>query len=164
MSNKLFKNDKNYILKSVQNDTKDELLLHLLELSIKKYEFHSNPLGLVDSSFKKLKKYNNDVISKLNFFYRKISAIYRYNHGEVQLSFLWDGSSHTEFYRRRWVNFFKQEILNMTEKKVFLKTLLSLTILRDSDLNQLQYNLSTFIRKKFKIQVFKKKGVVLHTQ
>ena len=52
----------------------------------------------------------------------------------------------------------------MTEKKVFLKTLISLTILKDSDLNHLQYNVSAFIRKKFKIQVFKKKGVVLHTQ
>ena len=164
MSNKQFKNDKNYILKSVQNETKEELLLYLLKISIKKYEYRSNPLGLVDTSFKKLKKYNIDVISKLNFFYKKLSTIYRYNYGEVQLSFLWDGSSHKEFYKRRWINFFKEEILNMTEKKVFLKTLLSLTILRDNDLNQLQYNLSAFIRKKFKIQVFKKKGVVLHSQ
>ena len=31
MSTKLFKNDKNYILKSVQNDTKKELLKYLIE-------------------------------------------------------------------------------------------------------------------------------------
>ena len=61
MSNKLFKNDKNYILKSVQNETKEELLLYLLEISIKKYEYQSNPLGLVDTSFEKLKKYNINV-------------------------------------------------------------------------------------------------------
>ena len=54
MSTKLFKNDKNYILKSVQNDTKKELLKYLVELSIHKYEVKSNPLGLVDDSIKKL--------------------------------------------------------------------------------------------------------------
>ena len=47
MSTKLFKNDKNYILKSVQNDTKKELLKYLIEISIHKYEVKSNPLGLV---------------------------------------------------------------------------------------------------------------------
>ena len=56
MSTKLFKNDKNYILKSVQNDTKKELLKYLIEISIHKYEVKSNPLGLVDDSIKKLNK------------------------------------------------------------------------------------------------------------
>ena len=99
-----------------------------------------------------------------NFFYKKISAIYRYNYGEVQLSFLWDGSSHNEFYKKRWIDFFKKEVLIMIEKNVFLKTLLSLTILQNDNLSLHQYNLSSFIRKKFKMQVFKKKGVVLHSQ
>ena len=72
MSTKLFKNDKNYILKSVQNDTKKELLKYLIEISIHKYQVKSNPLGLVDDSIKKLNNYNNRVISRLNFFYKKI--------------------------------------------------------------------------------------------
>ena len=164
MSTKLFKNDKNYILKSVQNDTKKELLKYLIEISIHKYEVKSNPLGLVDDSIKKLNNYNSRVISRLNFFYKKISVIYRYNYGEVQLSFLWDGSSHNEFYKKRWIDFFKKEVLIMIEKNVFLKTLLSLTILQNDNLSLHQYNLSSFIRKKFKMQVFKKKGVVLHSQ
>ena len=108
MSTKLFKNDNNYILKSVQNDTKKELLKYLIEISIRKYEINSNPLGLVDDSIKKLNNYNSRVISRLNFFYKKISAIYRYNYGEVQLSFLWDGSTHHEFYKKRWIHFFKK--------------------------------------------------------
>ena len=66
MSTKLFKNDKNYILKSVQNDTKKELLIYLIEISIHKYEVKSNPLGLVDDSIKKLNNYNSRVIS-MNF-------------------------------------------------------------------------------------------------
>ena len=52
----------------------------------------------------------------------------------------------------------------MIEKNVFLKTLLSLTILQNDNYSLHQYNLSSFIRKKFKMQVFKKKGVVLHSQ
>ena len=52
----------------------------------------------------------------------------------------------------------------MVEKNVFLKTLLSLTILKNENLSLHQYNLSSYIRKKFKMQVFKKKGVVLHSQ
>ena len=45
------------ILKSVQNDTKKELLKYLIEISISKYEINSNPLGLVDDSIKKLNNF-----------------------------------------------------------------------------------------------------------
>ena len=108
------------------------------------------------SQSKKLNNYNSRVISRLNFFYKKISAIYRYNYGEVQLSFLWDGSSHNEFYKKRWIDFFKKEVLIMIEKNVFLKTLLSLTILQNDNLSLHQYNLSSFIRKKFKTLISNK--------
>ena len=164
MSDKLFKNDKNYILKSVQNDTKKELLNYLFRKSLEKYELKSNSLGLVDKSFRKFYCYNNEIENRLSFFYRKISTIYRYNYGEVQLRFLWDGSSHNEFYKDQWKKFFKNEISFMIEKNIFLKTLLSLIKLKSDNINLLQYNLSAFIRKKFNMQVFKKKGVVLHSQ
>ena len=164
MSDKLFKNDKNYILKSVQNDTKKELLNYLFRKSLEKYELKSNSLGLVDKSFRKFYCYNNEIENRLSFFYRKISTIYRYNYGEVQLSFLWDGSSHNDFYKNQWTKFFKNEVTFMIEKNTFLKTVLSLTKLKSDNINLLQYNLSAFIRKKFNMQVFKKKGLVLHSQ
>ena len=165
MSTKLFKNDKNYILKSVQNDTKKELLMYLIEISIHKYEVKSNPLGLVDDSIKKLNNYNSRVISRLNFFYKKISAIYRYNYGEVQLSFLWDGSSHEEYYKNEWKEFFNKETNKMIKDISFLKYILSIIVLNFSKktISEYQYKLSTYIRKKFNIQVFKRKGVVLHS-
>ena len=109
MSIKLFKQDKNYILKKAQSETKNHLLKNLIKKSIIKYELESNPLGLIDSTSVSLKKYEINHESKLNFFYKKISTIYRYNYGEVQLSFLWDGSSHNEFYKNRWIRFFKKE-------------------------------------------------------
>ena len=89
----------------------------------------SNPLGLIDSTSISLKKYKIYDESKLNFFYKKISTIYRYNYGEVQLSFLWDGSSHNEFYKIRWINFFKKETKKMIENHSFLIHILSITTL-----------------------------------
>ena len=163
MSIKLFKQDKNYILKKVQRKTKNQLLKNLIKKSIIKYELESNPLGLIDSTSVSLKKYEINHESKLNFFYKKISTIYRYNYGEVQLSFLWDGSSHNEFYKNRWIRFFKKETEKMIQNNSFLKHILSITVFGDEMINisENQYKLSTYIRKEFKIQVFKKKGVVI---
>jgi len=102
----------------------------------------------------------------LNFFYNKLSTIYRYNHGEVQLSFLWDGTSHEEYYRNRWKSFFKRETNRMSQNLSFLKSVLYLTIFSNNvdEKAEIQYRVSTFLRKDFNIQVFKRKGVVLHTK
>ncbi len=161
MSSKLFKNDKNYILKIAQKETKTQLISYLINEAIKKYELKSNPLGLIYKPYLKSEKLNVTELMKLNFFYRKISTIYRYNYGEVQLSFLWDGSSHNEFYKRKWISFFKKETSAMINNDTFIKSLLMLT--KNKNINKLQYKISTFIRKKFNIQVYKKKGVVLHS-
>lgn len=160
MSSKLFKNDKNYILKIAQKETKTQLISYLINEAIKKYELKSNPLGLIYKPYLKSEKLNVTELMKLNFFYRKISTIYRYNYGEVQLSFLWDGSSHNEFYKRKWISFFKKETSAMINNDTFIKSLLMLT--KNRDINKLQYKISTFVRKKFNIQVYKKKGIVLH--
>ena len=50
MSDKLFKNDKNYILKKVQSNTKKTLINYLILKSIEKYELLTNPLGLNDNT------------------------------------------------------------------------------------------------------------------
>ena len=110
MSDKLFINDKNYILKKVQSQTKNSLLQLLISNSIKKFEKSTNSLGLIDETSRIIQKFKIKSYKELNFFYKKISTIYRYNHGEVQLSFLWDGSSHEEFYKNRWIDFFNEEM------------------------------------------------------
>ena len=50
MSDKLFINDKNYILKKVQSQTKNSLLQLLISNSIKKFEKSTNSLGLIDET------------------------------------------------------------------------------------------------------------------
>ena len=165
MADKLFKNDKNHILKKVQTECKNEFLKNFIIECISVYENKSNSLNLNDSissifKNKKILDYNN-----LNFFYKKLSAIYRYNHGEVQLSFLWDGSSHEEYYKNEWKEFFNKETNKMIKDISFLKYILSIIVLDFSKktISEYQYKLSTYIRKKFNIQVFKRKGVVLHS-
>ena len=108
---KQFKNDKNYILKKIQLETKEKLLKKLIKTSTILYNKKSNPLGLIDKTTDKLKKTKEINYKSLNFFYNKLSTIYRYNHGEVQLSFLWDGTSHEEYYRNRWKSFFKEKLI-----------------------------------------------------
>ena len=163
MSSMQFRNDKNYILKKVQSNTKKPLLDYLIKKSTERYEISTNPLGLNDNTSNMIKNFKINNYKKLDFFYRKISAIYRFNHGEVQLSFLWDGSSHEEFYKNRWSSFFKNEIKRMVNNEKFRKILLSILILikKKDGISNLQYYLSTFIRNKYNIQVFKRKGIVL---
>ena len=166
MSDKLFMNDKNYILKKVQSQTKNALLQLLISNPIKKFEKSTNSLGLIDETSRIIQKFKIKSYKELNFFYKKISTIYRYNHGEVQLSFLWDGSSHEEFYKNRWIDFFNEEMNRMINNNSFLKSILSITALKKSKekITEIQYNLSTFNRKKYNIQVYKRKGVVLHSK
>ena len=163
MSSMQFRNDKNYILEKVQSNTKKPLLDYLIKKSTERYEISTNPLGLNDNTSNMIKNFKINNYKKLDFFYRKISAIYRFNHGEVQLSFLWDGSSHEEFYKNRWSSFFKNEIKRMVNNEKFRKILLSILILikKKDGISNLQYYLSTFIRNKYNIQVFKRKGIVL---
>ena len=63
-------------------------------------------------------------------------------------------------------SFFKNEIKLMCSNYSFLKNIISMTIFNKkiNDISELQYNLSTFLRKKFNIQVFKKKGIVVHSK
>lgn len=166
MSVKQFKNDKNYILKKIQLETKDRLLKKLIKMSSDTYTNKSNPLGLIDKTTNRLNKIREYNLKSLYFFYNKLSAIYRYNYGEVQLSFLWDGSSHEEYYRNRWISFFVKETDRMSQNLSFLKSVLYLTIF-SKDINEkseVQYKLSTFLKKDFNIQVFKRKGIVLHSK
>ena len=53
MSDKLFKNDKNYILKKVQLNTKKTLINYLILKSIERYELLTNPLIMMESEILK---------------------------------------------------------------------------------------------------------------
>ena len=162
MVEKQFQNDKNYILKNIQNECRKEFLINLIRKSVNLYEQKSNSLKLNDSISNYLKKNKIKNFKNLNFFYRKLSAIYRFNHGETQLRFLWDGRSHEDHYRDKWRSFFTVETEKLINNISILKMILSVTVfnLGEDRILSNQYKLSSYIRKNFNAQVFKRKGVI----
>jgi len=161
----LFKSDKNYILKKVQIKSRNKLLKNLIFKTIKEYEKKNNSLGIVDEVINSIKKYKINNKKDFYFFYNKIAAIYRFKYGENQLRIIWDGRNHFEFYEDKWKKYFKKEIDSMLEYSSFIKIMINLTALnkRSKNLKKFHYKLSDFIRNKFQIQVFKRKGLVLKT-
>ena len=166
MAEKQFQNDKNYILKNIQTECRNEFLMNLIRKSVNAYEQKSNSLKLNDSISNYLKKNNIKDFNNLNFFYRKLSAIYRFKYGETQLSFLWDGRSHEDYYKERWRSFFTVETEKLINNISILKMILSVTVFnlgKDRILSS-QYKLSSYIRKNFNAQVFKRKGVINYSK
>ena len=166
MAEKQFQNDKNYILKNIQKECRNEFLINLIRKSVNAYEQKSNSLKLNDSISNYLKKNNIKDFNNLNFFYRKLSAIYRFKYGETQLSFLWDGRSHEDYYKERWRSFFTVETEKLINNISILKMILSVTVFnlgKDRILSN-QYKLSSYIRMNLNAQVFKRKGVINYSK
>ena len=165
MLKNLFISDKNYLLQEVQIQSRDKLIQEFILKAIREYQIKNNPLGIEDNMVESLKNYEVGNKNDFYYFYNKIAGIYRYRSGENQLSFIWDGRNHKEFYKENWTNFFKSEIKSMLKKSSFIKIILNLTALKGTSesLKKLHYKLSDLVRKKFHIQVFKRKGIVLRT-
>ena len=71
MSVKQFKNDKNYILKKIQLETKDRLLKKLIKMSSDTYTNKSNPLGLIDKTTNRLNKIREYIRESLRNWFKK---------------------------------------------------------------------------------------------
>ncbi len=163
MKSKLFESDKNIILKKTQYKLRNRLLRDLIFNTIKEYKIKNNSLGIIDNVIESIENYNIKNEKEFYYFYNKIAAIYRYKFGNNQLSFIWDGRSHSEFYEEKWINYFKKEVKIFLKNSSFIKIILKLTALnyQTNKLKNLHYKLSSFIKQRFKIQVFKRKGIDL---
>ena len=163
MKNKLFESDKNIILKKTQYKLRNKLLRDLIFNSIKEYKIKNNSLGIIDSVIESIENYNVKNEKEFYYFYNKIAAIYRFKYGNNQLSFIWDGRSHSDFYEEKWISYFKKEAKNFLKNSSFIMTIVKLTALnyQTKELKNLHYKLSSFIKQRFKIQVFKRKGIDL---
>ena len=76
MKIKLFKADKNYILKRVQKESQSSLIKFLISTSINKYEEKTNSIGILDKTSELINNYNLKNSKDFIFFYNKISAIW----------------------------------------------------------------------------------------
>ncbi len=163
MKNKLFKSDKNIILKKTQYKLRKKLLRDLIFNTIKEYKIKNNSLGIIDNVIESIENYKINNEKEFYYFYNKIAAIYRYKYGNNQLSFIWDGRSHSDYYKEKWIFYFKKEAKHFIKNSSFIKIILKLTALnyQTNKLKTLHYKLSSFIKQRFEIQVFKRKGIDL---
>jgi hypothetical protein len=99
---KYFKQDKNYLLKSVQAFSKEMLLDRWIQQIFLSYNQLNNPMGLEDDFIIALRNKINKGKELLEENYDILAAIYRFNHSDNQLEFNWDGRSHMESYDEEW--------------------------------------------------------------
>ncbi len=83
-----------------------ELNASLFEIIKSIYFSQFNPLGIEDDFIISLKKLSMKDLQFLDRPYQLLSAIYRYQYGDNQLEFLWDGTSHTDKYCEDWKDAF----------------------------------------------------------
>ena len=161
MNRKLFPSDKNYSLKDVQDYQKDPLLFYLVEYVKEFYLNEHNPLGLIDSTILKINNTYDYPLEPLYEFYYDLAAIYRYQHGEVQLQFIFDGRSQEEKYMDEWESYFKKSIQEYCYNIHFLKAVLEISVFHPKDRiahlagNRMKY----FIEQHFELKVYKYRGI-----
>ncbi len=130
---KLFPSDKNYMLAEVQLAQRDALLNYLVKYVKQYYQLHYNPLGLIDEVIMEILKDKEYPMDAFEEFYHDLSALYRFKHSEVQLEFLFDGSTHYEKYTREWVDYFKRRIETFCANKFFIRAVLDIAVFHHND-------------------------------
>ena len=164
MLDKLFHLDRNYLLREAQKHLEPLLLEDFVCRAVRGYQSIHNPLGLLDDTILQISDYEPSKAAAESFqvFYRKLAAIYRFEHGDNQLEFVWDGRSHQEYYSELWRGFFVEQTNKLFLHTPFLKIVLELTVFADqqSDNQMLIYRISDIFREQFHYQVYKRKGVI----
>lgn len=162
MTHKLFPADKNHILKEVQQNHREFLMYLMVEKVKNFYLSYYNPLGLVDDTIQRIQDTKSYPLDDLNMFYYNLAGIYRYQHGEVQLAFLFDGKSHYEKYTDDWTAFFKNKINEFCFAPHFVRAVLEVTVLQPNDhIALLAGNrMRNFLHNHFEVKILKHKGLL----
>lgn len=162
MHRRLFQADKNHILMEAQAFQEEKLLRSMVDFVKQYYLKHYNPLGLVDDTILEIQKSSDFPIQEFEDFYHDLAAVYRFRHGEVQLGFLFDGSSHFEKYCEEWELYFKQNILAFCANKFFIKAVLDISVFHKHDRvaslagGRLKYFLTNY----FDLKIYKYRGIM----
>ncbi len=158
----LFSQDKNYILKEVQADSKHTLLEHLVQVVKITYLERYNPLGLEDETIRKVKACKQPVITNLENFYWELAAIFRYKVGSNQLELIFSGKSHYQKYTDDWKEAFDLWSEDFTQSRHFLRAVLEMCILEPhSRAAQLAADrLKVYLTQYFNLRVYKYRGIL----
>lgn len=159
---KLFPSDKNYILKEVQLRTETEMLNWLVDYVKEYYETVHNPLGLIDNTIETIRSSQFGDASIFRDFYNDLAGIYRYKHGEIQLEFLFDGSSHYTKYRSEWKVTFMKWVTQLLYQRVVMRAFLEITVFgvqTDRQLELILNRLRQYVEQHFQLKIYKYKGI-----
>jgi hypothetical protein len=161
MQRALFPGDKNFILKEVQASVREDLLKELVDFVKAYYLLKHNPLGLVDETISSVQNSDHFPSEPFDEFYHDLAALYRYQFGEIQLEFLFDGRTHFEKYSQEWENFFKENITEFCANRFFIRAVLDIAVFHNHDRvaelagDRLKY----FLIQHYEVKVYKYRGL-----
>ncbi|OEK05896.1 hypothetical protein [Roseivirga misakiensis] len=161
MSDRLFLLDKNYILKQVQSDLRLKLQNKLIDLIKEGYYAVFNPLRLSDSTTDLIDNYVAANQSYFDELYDVVAGIYRFQIGDNQLEFLFDGSSHYDKYVIDWEEAFINYMNELCTKKNFVLAGLELTVFHkpENRIELAQNRMKVSIFDHFGLKIYKYKGI-----
>lgn len=162
MIQKFFPFDKNYILEKAQLDNEERLVVYLINFVKAYYQANYNPLGLEDETVLKIKSHETGYTKRLSEFYCNLAGIYRYEYGNNQLEFLFDGQDHYQKYVQDWKAAYKRWLLEFCHKPNFVRAVLELTVFypEDKRADLAEARMKNFIHQHFSLKVYKYKGIV----
>ena len=166
MTRRYFPFDKNYLLKEAQATSRETLLSTLVKTITDCYQSYNNPLGLVDDTVLKIQNCNTANLDYFEEFYDDLAGIYRYKFGEVQLEFLWDGTSHFKKYSQDWETQFIQWVNEFCTYEPFIKAVFELTVFKTQMTRPelAQTRLKNFLFNHFNLKIYCYKGIVQNDQ
>ena len=160
---KWFLMDKNYILKEAQLVLKEQLVFWTVNYAKEFYHQYHNPLGILDTTAKKINEASFSNFELLESFYAKLSSIYRFKHGETQLELLFDGESHYEKYKKEWLTTYKTWIHQLFSKWLTLRAILEITVYErwgTHELELINQRLQSYIEDYFNVRLYIYRGIV----
>ena len=151
---KYFPNDKNYLLKTVQAFSKEMLLDQWIRRILDTYMQMENPMGFEDDFTKSLRVNIFDSKKILDQCYDVVCAVYRLKFGDNQLSFIWDGRTHMEFYDEIWKDTFNDWMKKLCLKPEIYRGIIKSAISGDNvNLDFLQASVRRAIVKHFGVKL-----------
>lgn len=128
VEHKYFPQDKNYLLKTVQAFSKECLIKQWIDETLNAYNTQHNPMGLEDDFTQTLRDTIHLSSTLLDPYYDLVAAIYRYDHGETQLTFQWDGRTHMEVYDAEWKRMYGHWIKSLSLIKEIQRPLIKYAV------------------------------------
>lgn len=154
IDHKYFPADKNHLLKTVQAFSKDVLLEIWTRNAFEGFMMVENPLGLEDSFTQSIR---NDIIKGkdiLDEVYDLLAAVYRFRYGSNQLTFMWDGRTHMEFYDQEWRDCFEEWTKKLSTKPEVYRAIIKAALATEgTNTDFLKSSIRRTILKDYKIKL-----------